>query len=90
MAAVGDRSPTGTSPTLGGSDPIHNFVTNDVQSHDAEQRERMSRYTDTYLYTDEGWRCVQAQITPLLPEYLTGADTVVSTYLRGVRQDSRQ
>jgi ketosteroid isomerase-like protein len=59
-----------------------------VVGEDGEQQERMSRYTDTYLYTAEGWRCIQAQITPLLPEHLTGADTVVSTYLRGVKQDS--
>lgn len=60
-----------------------------VVSDDGEKQERMSRYTDTYVYTDEGWRCVQAQITPLLPEHLTGADSVVSTYVRGVKQVSR-
>lgn len=48
----------------------------------------MTTYTDTYLYEGGAWRCIQAQITPVAPGREPGDDTIVSVYLKGVRQDA--
>ncbi|MBL8378739.1 MAG: nuclear transport factor 2 family protein [Burkholderiales bacterium] len=46
----------------------------------------MTTYTDTYLRDDGRWLCIQAQLTPVVPGYEPGDDTIVSVYLRGVKQ----
>ena len=46
----------------------------------------MTTYTDTYLYEDGAWKCVHAQITPVQPGHEPADDTIVSVYLRGVKQ----
>ena len=41
-------------------------------------------YTDTYVRTGAGWKCVQAQLTPVTaPEGEGPPPAVVSVYLRG-------
>ena len=49
----------------------------------------MSTYTDTYVYENGAWKCIQAQITPVQPGFEPGDDTILTVYLRGVRQPSR-
>ena len=46
----------------------------------------MSTYTDTYLYEGGVWKCIQAQITPVAPGREPGDDTIISVYIKGVRQ----
>ncbi|HVR67163.1 MAG TPA: nuclear transport factor 2 family protein [Verrucomicrobiae bacterium] len=46
----------------------------------------MSTYTDTYLYEGGAWKCIQAQITPVAPGREPGDDTIISVYIKGVRQ----
>ena len=51
--------------------------------------ERVAIYTDTYLYRDGAWTCIQAQITPVQERHHPGEDTIVSVYLDGVKQAGR-
>ena len=46
----------------------------------------MTTYTDTYLYQQGAWKCIQAQITPVAPGKEPADGTIVSVYIRGVRQ----
>jgi ketosteroid isomerase-like protein len=43
-------------------------------------------YTDTYVREDGRWRCLQAQLTTVAPGAEPGDDTIVSVYVRGVKQ----
>lgn len=45
-----------------------------------------STYTDVYLFQDNAWRCIQAQISPMPDQYAPPDDTMVSVYRRGVMQ----
>lgn len=53
---------------------------------DGEDTTSMSTYTDTYLFQKGEWKCIQAQIQTLPPESYPGDDTIVSIYIKGVRQ----
>jgi ketosteroid isomerase-like protein len=53
---------------------------------DGEEVTSMSTYTDTYVLEDGRWRCVQAQITPVAEANEPADDTIVSVWIRGVRQ----
>jgi Domain of unknown function (DUF4440) len=46
----------------------------------------MSTYTDTYIYENGRWRCLQAQINPVSAANEPGDDTIISVYLHGVKQ----
>ena len=46
----------------------------------------MSTYTDTYVFEDGRWQCVQAQITPVAEANEPADDTIVSVWIMGVRQ----
>ena len=46
----------------------------------------MSTYTDTYLFQERQWKCIQAQIQALPPESYPEDDTIVSVYIKGKRQ----
>ena len=53
---------------------------------DGKDTTSMSTYTDTYLFQDRTWKCIQAQIQPLPPESYPSDDTIVSVYIKGKRQ----
>jgi hypothetical protein len=53
---------------------------------DGEDTTSMSTYTDTYLFQNSEWKCIQAQIQTLPPESYPGDDTIVSVYIKGKRQ----
>ena len=46
----------------------------------------MSTYTDTYVFEHGCWQCVQAQITPVTEGNHPADDTIVSGWIKGVRQ----
>jgi Domain of unknown function (DUF4440) len=46
----------------------------------------MSTYTDTYIYQNGRWRCLQAQISPVSATNEPGDHSIVSVYLHGVKQ----
>jgi len=43
----------------------------------------MTTYTDTYLFENGAWKCIQAQITAVAPEHYPSDDTIVSVYVEG-------
>jgi hypothetical protein len=47
----------------------------------------MTMYTDTYLFENGVWKCIQAQLTPVAPEHQPADDTIVSVYIEGKRQE---
>ena len=51
-----------------------------------EEVTSMSTYTDTYIFEDGRWQCVQAQITPVAAANEPADDTIVSVWIKGVRQ----
>jgi len=53
---------------------------------DGKDTTSMSTYTDTYLFQERQWKCIQAQIQTLPPESYPADDTIVSVYIKGKRQ----
>ncbi len=51
-----------------------------------EEVTSMSTYTDTYVFEDGRWLCVQAQITPVARGNEPADDTIISVWVMGVRQ----
>lgn len=47
----------------------------------------MTMYTDTYLFENNAWKCIQAQLTSVAPEHQPADDTIVSVYIEGKRQE---
>jgi hypothetical protein len=57
-----------------------------VLRRDGTETTSMSTYTDTYVYRDGKWRCIQAQITRVSPDKWPSDTTIKTVYLRGVKQ----
>lgn len=49
----------------------------------------MTSYTDTYLFENGAWTCIQAQITSVTPENYPSDETIVSVYIEGELQKQR-
>jgi ketosteroid isomerase-like protein len=47
----------------------------------------MTTYCDTYIYENGGWKCIQAQLTPVSPEHYPGDETIVRKYIKGELQE---
>jgi hypothetical protein len=47
----------------------------------------MTMYTDTYLFENGAWKCIQAQLTSVAPEHQPADDTIISVYIEGKRQE---
>ena len=47
----------------------------------------MTTYTDTYLREGGRWLCIQAQLTPVTAGFEPGDETIVSVYIRGIKQE---
>ena len=56
-----------------------------VMRHPCHDETGMTVYTDTYVYEHGAWRCIQAQITPVVIGKEPGDETIVSVYVEGVR-----
>lgn len=46
----------------------------------------MATYTDSYIYENGAWKCIEAHITEVKPEFYPGDETIISVYIRGVKQ----
>jgi len=53
---------------------------------DGKDTTGMTTYTDTYLFQNSEWKCIQAQIQALPPESWPSDDTIVSVYIKGQKQ----
>lgn len=47
---------------------------------DGKEIAGMSMYTDTYIKENGQWKCVQAQLSKVAPEYFAGDETIVRKY----------
>lgn len=57
-----------------------------TRRRDGKEVTGMTMYTDTYLFEDGAWKCIQAQLTPVAPEHQPADDTIVSVYIEGELQ----
>lgn len=47
---------------------------------DGEEITRTYMYTDIYIKENDQWKCIQAQITKVVPKYFAGDETIVREY----------
>jgi ketosteroid isomerase-like protein len=52
-----------------------------TRRRDGTEVTAMTMYTDTYLFENGAWKCIQAQLTPVAPEHQPADDTIVSVYI---------
>lgn len=71
--------------TLVGNVALVRATNKEIVRRDGRDEAAMSTYTDTYVYEHGRWSCIQAQITPVAPDAEPADDTVISTYIKGVR-----
>ena len=57
-----------------------------IRRRDGNEVTGMTMYTDTYLFENGAWKCIQAQIQAVAPEYYPSDDTIVSVYIEGKLQ----
>lgn len=57
-----------------------------IERADGKVTDGMTCYTDSYLFENGEWKCLQAQITAVAPKHWPKDDTIVSVYLKGVKQ----
>ena len=58
-----------------------------TRRRDGKEVTGMTMYTDTYLFEDGVWKCIQAQLTSVAPEHQPADDTIISVYVEGKRQE---
>ena len=58
-----------------------------TRRRDGTESTGMTTYTDTYLFENGAWKCIQAQITAVAPDHQPADDTIVSVYIEGKRQE---
>ena len=57
-----------------------------TRRRDGKEVTGMTMYTDTYLFENGAWKCIQAQIQTVAPECYPADDTIVSVYIEGKLQ----
>lgn len=57
-----------------------------TRRRDGNEVTAMTMYTDTYLFENGAWKCIQAQIQAVAPENYPSDDTIVSVYIDGKLQ----
>lgn len=72
--------------TLVGNVALVRSTNKQIVRRSGTERTGMSTYTDTYIYQNGRWRCIQAQITRVAPGKEPPDSTIKTVYLRGVRQ----
>jgi ketosteroid isomerase-like protein len=57
-----------------------------VGLRDGAESVSMTTYTDIYVRRGDTWKCIQAQITPVVPAHYPSDDTIVRKYVKGRAQ----
>lgn len=57
-----------------------------VTAQDGGESVSMTMYTDIYVRRDGAWKCIQAQITPVVPANYPPDQTIVRKYIKGHAQ----
>lgn len=71
--------------TLVGNVALVRATNKEIVRQGGREATAMSTYTDIYVYERGAWKCLQAQITPVAPEQEPGDETIIASYLNGVR-----
>jgi hypothetical protein len=58
-----------------------------TRRRDGKEVTGMTMYTDTYLFENGAWKCIQAQLTTVAPEHQPADDTIISVYIEGKRRE---
>jgi hypothetical protein len=61
-----------------------------IRRRDGKEVVGMTMYTDTYLFENGVWKCIQAQLTSVAPEHQPSDDTIVRVYIEGKLQERPQ
>lgn len=69
--------------TIIGSTALVRSVNKYVIMKNGKETTGMSQYTDTYVKENGVWKCVQAQITEVLPAHYPPDETIVRKYING-------
>jgi hypothetical protein len=69
-----------------GSTALLRSTNRSVRMVDGKEVVGMTMYTDTYVFEDGAWKCVQAQITPVAPANYPPDSTIVRAYVKGKAQ----
>lgn len=72
--------------TLVGNTALVRSINKQVLRRGGQDTASMSIYTDTYVYQDGKWLCIQAQITRVSPAHEPPDSTIKAVYVRGVKQ----
>jgi len=72
--------------TLIGNTALVRATNKQVVRRDGRDVASMSTYTDTYIYEDGRWWCIQAHITRVAPAREPGDETIKTVYIKGVKQ----
>jgi hypothetical protein len=57
-----------------------------TRRRDGNEVTDMTMYTDTYLFENGAWKCIQAQLTAVAPEHYPPDSSIVSVYIEGKLQ----
>jgi len=57
-----------------------------IRRRDGKEVSGMTMYTDTYLFENGAWKCIQAQLTTVAPN-TSPDDTIIAFYIEGKRQE---
>lgn len=72
--------------TLVGDVALVRSTNKQVVRREGVETSAMTTYTDTYVYQQGRWQCIQAQITRVAPDKQPPDSTIKTVYIRGVRQ----
>jgi len=74
--------------TVAGDVALVRATNKHTRRRDGNEVTGMTMYTDTYLFENSAWKCIQAHLTPVAPEHYPSDDTIVSVYIEGKRQQA--
>lgn len=72
--------------TLVGSTALVRSTNKYIVMRNGNPVEAMASYTDTYVFLEGRWLCIQAQINRVAPDARPADSTIKTIYLRGIRQ----
>ena len=74
--------------TVAGDVALVRATNKHTRRRDGNEVTGMTMYTDTYLFENSAWKCIQAHLTSVAPEHYPSDDTIVSVYIEGKRQEA--
>lgn len=69
--------------TIVGNTALVRSVTKYTVLKEGKEITGMTQYTDVYIKENGTWKCLQAQLTSVVPENYPGDETIVKKYIKG-------